>query len=396
MAWWAVFSARTTWDLRPNPLSETVARLRASGAELLDLTTSNPTRAGWPPPQGVIEALAAPGALVYEPEAAGLRPAREAVAADYARRGTIVAPDHVLLTASTSEAYSWLFKVLCDPGDSVLVPQPSYPLFEFLARAEGVRLLPYALSYDGQWHVPRSGLAARLDASTRAVIVVSPNNPTGSFLKAGELLDLRALCEKHGLAIVSDEVFADYALEAPPDVAPSLATGDDVLAFSLGGLSKSCALPQMKLGWIAASGPRRLRDEALRRLEVVADTFLSVAAPIQHAAPALLARVNELQAPVLRRLRHNLALLRATTRGTPVTLLRTEGGWSSVLHLPALASEDAWVQDLLDDGVLVHPGYFFDFPREPYLVVSLLAPEPTFAEGTRRLMARVAARAAAR
>jgi alanine-synthesizing transaminase len=386
-----VFSERTTWDDRPNPLARAVAERRAKGLELLDLTTSNPTTAGLPGPEGVLEALGAPAALVYEPHARGLPAARESVSVDYARRGVRVPADRIVLTASTSEAYSWLFKVLCDPGDSVLVPQPSYPLFEFLARADGVRLLPYALRYDGSWHLHGSDLRARLEPRTRAVVVVSPNNPTGSYLKLAELAALRTVCREHGLALLSDEVFADFPLEAAGDLVPSVAGEEEILAFSLGGLSKSCALPQLKLGWIAAAGPAAVRDDALRRLEIVADTFLSVSSPVQHAAPSLLARAGALQAPVQRRLRTNLQLLREAARGSAMSVLRVEGGWSAVVRLPAVAGEDVWVERLLDEGVLVHPGWFFDFLQEPYVVLSLLAPEPTFAEGVRRLVEQVRA-----
>jgi alanine-synthesizing transaminase len=385
-----MFSRRTAWPRALNRLSAAVDARRRSGAPLLDLTETNPTRTGLRAPADVLAALADPGALAYEPEPWGRRSAREAIAADFGRRGADVAPDRLLLTASTSEAYAFAFKLLCDPGDTILVPGPSYPLFEYLAGLESVSVRPYPLRYDGTWHVDLAELAAALTERTRAVVAVSPNNPTGSFVKTAEAEALRSLAAQHDAAILSDEVFADFPLRPDPARARTLFADGPALTLCLGGLSKSCGLPQLKLAWIALGGPPAAREEAHARLEVVADTYLSVSTPVQHAAPAILARAEELRAPILDRVRSNLAVLRAAAAGTPATVLDVEGGWSAVLHVPATRSEDEWVLALAEqDGVLVHPGYFFDFPREAYLVLSLLPPAEDFAHGAARIVERV-------
>jgi hypothetical protein len=383
-----MFSTRTRWDLSPNRLNSALEAKRRSGVPLLDLTESNPTRAGLAAPAGLLASLSDPASLLYEPVAFGLRRAREAVAADHARRGLEVDADRILLTASTSEAYAFLFKLLCDPGDEVLVPRPGYPLFEYLANLESVRASPYAFELDGRWRLTASSLADAFTPRTRAVVVVNPNNPTGAFLKRDELRALEAFCADRGLAIISDEVFADYAFTDDPQRAASVARDGPALAFALGGLSKSCALPQLKLAWCAVSGPEALRREAWSRLEVVADTYLSVSTPVQHAAAALLARREELQAPVRARITANLAGLRTRLGGgSPASLLEPEGGWYSVLRVPATMPEEEIVLRLLaDHDVLAHPGYFFDFPREAYLVLSLLPEPAVFEEGVARIL----------
>lgn len=388
-----MFSARTRWDLTPNRLATLAARARARGRPLLDLTETNPTRAGLTAPPQVLQELALPRALHYQPDPRGLAEAREAVAADHARRGSDIDPAHVVLTASTSEAYAFLFKLLCDPGDAVAVPRPSYPLFEYLARLEGIDVVTYPLRYDGEWHAGPGDLEGALTKRTRAVVVVSPNNPTGSFLKRDEADALFALCASRGLAVIADEVFADFAFRDDPRRVPSLAGRPEALTFALGGLSKSCGLPQLKLAWIAASGPDALRDAALERLEVVADTYLSVATPVQEAAPGILRSLPELQAPLRARTGANLLALRQQVARAPlVTLLEPEGGWTAVLRVPAHHSEDEWCARLIEeDGVLVQPGYFFDFPSEAFLVVSLLCPPDVFADGVSRLLARLGA-----
>jgi hypothetical protein len=384
-----MFSERTRWDLRPNRLAERLAAKRAAGARILDLTGSNPTRAGLPCPDDLLAALARAEARRYDPSPFGLAAAREAVAADFARRGFPVGADRVVLSASTSEAYAFLFKVLCDPGDEVLVPRPGYPLFDFLATLESVKVRPYPLAHDGEWHVDVGALRRALGPRTRAVVVVSPHNPTGHCLKRDERDALQDLCAGRGLALVSDEVFADYTFRDDSRRAGSLAHDGPALAFALGGLSKSCGLPQLKLAWTAVTGPEALRRDALARLEVVADTYLSVSTPVQVAAPGLLARREELAAPIRARLRANLAVLRAAIGpGSPATLLEPEGGWSAVLRVPATHTEEERATRLLEErDVLVHPGYFFDFPREAFLVLSLLTPEGDFAEGVARVLA---------
>ncbi len=383
-----MFSARTRWDLTPNRLARILKAKRTAGEPLIDLTASNPTGAGIPYPSRLLAPLADPAALRYEPTPWGLGPAREAVAADFARRGFPLHPDRILLTASTSEAYSLLFKLLCDPGDEVLVPRPGYPLFDYLAGLESVKVASYTLEYDGAWRLDLAALAAALTTRSRVVVTVNPNNPTGSYLKRDEARALQALCTERGLALISDEVFADYAVGGDPSRMESVAEDGSCLAFALGGLSKSCGLPQLKLAWIATSGPEGIRREALSRLEVVADAFLSVGTPVQVAAPALLARRAELQAPIRARLQENAETLRARLpASSPARLLEPEGGWYAVLRVPATLPEEMQVARLLEErNVLVHPGYFFDFPSEAYLVLSLLPPPPLFAEGLDRIV----------
>jgi aspartate/methionine/tyrosine aminotransferase len=383
-----MFSRRTPGDLQPNRLASALAARRRRGAEILDLTESNPTAVGIPYPQDILAPLADASARLYQPSPKGALAAREAVAADYARRGVRVGADRVLLTASTSEAYAFLFKLLCDAGDAVLVPRPGYPLFDLLARLESIEVASYPLRYDGEWHLAASAVEAALSPRTRAVVVVSPNNPTGSYLKSDEAAPLQELCARRGIALIADEVFADYAFGSDPRRLPSLLGDGPALAFALGGLSKACGLPQLKLGWIAAGGPASLRDEALARLELVADTFLSVGTPAQIAAPSLLGRVAELHGPIAARVRANLASLEEGLRRAPsVTLLRPEGGWYAVVRVPANVSEEDLVLRLLESrGVLVHPGYFFDFPDEAFLVLSLLPPEPAFRAGVRAVL----------
>jgi aspartate/methionine/tyrosine aminotransferase len=384
-----MFSARTGWDLTANRLTRLLEARRRAGGRLLDLTETNPTRAGIAYPPDLLAPLADPASLRYDPVPRGLPVTREAVAADYRRRGAGVGADRVTLAASTSDAYAWLFKVLCDPGDAVLVPRPSYPLFEYLARLESVEAQPYDLSYDGQWHLAADAVREAVTSRTRAVVVVSPNNPTGSYLKRNEADALLSLAAERALAVVSDEVFADYAFGPDPRRMGTLAEDGPALVFSLGGLSKSCGLPQLKLAWIAASGPEKWRAPALDRLEVVADTYLSVSTPVQRAAPALLARLPELQRPIAGRVVANRdALRRRLGAGGPASVLDAEGGWSAVVRVPATESEEDRVARLIEEhGVLVHPGYFFDFPREAFLVLSLLPPRDAFDEAVDRIAA---------
>ena len=387
-----MFSRRSAHDPRPNALTVALQSARAAGREVLDLTVSNPTTAGIPyAREAIVQAFADPRALAYAPEPFGLRAAREAVAADHRAHGTPIDADRVILTASTSEAYSFLFKLLADPGDAVLVPQPSYPLFEHLATFESVRVVPYPLAYDGEWHIDLPALRGAIDGTVRAIMVVSPNNPTGSYLKKEELRALAAT----GLPIVSDEVFARYGFgEDPRRSASALeAAAEASLVFALGGLSKLAALPQMKLAWTAIGGADAGAVQgALARLELIADSFLSVGTPVQHALPALLASRAVAEDAIRLRTGANLAWLRATLATKPgaTTLLACEGGWYATLRLPRTQSEEAWVLTLLEeDGVYVHPGAFFDFREEAYLILSLLTAEPVFAEGVTRLLARV-------
>ena len=385
-----MFSSRTRWDRAQNRLSALLERRRQAGGDVVDLTVSNPTEVGLQAPDEVLALLGDARGAAYAPDPHGLASAREAVAADFARRGHAVGAERLVLCASTSEAYAWLFKLLADPGDNVLVPRPSYPLFEFLADLESISTRSYPLAYDGAWHVDLAAVEEAIRPRTRAIVVVNPNNPTGSFVSSTEAHRLQGLCARRGLALVSDEVFADFGEEPDPSRVTSFAGDGPALAFALGGLSKSCGLPQLKLGWIAVSGPPELRDEALARLEIVADTYLSVGTPVQRALPDILARLPKLQAPIAARVKRNRGALRERFVASSATLLAADGGWSAVLQVPATLPEEQRVLRLLErDGVLVHPGFFFDFPREAYLVVSLLPRPADFDRGTARLLADV-------
>jgi hypothetical protein len=382
-----MFSRRLSWEEPTNALSRLLEQKRQHGVSLLDLTLSNPTKAGLAPPPEILRDLLHPGSLAYEPNPRGLRAARCAVADYYARRGFSVDPDRVWLTASTSEGYSILFKLLADPGDSVLVPRPSYPLFEMLAQLDAVKTRPYSLRYHGEWWIDFSALRS-LAEGAKALVVVAPNNPTGSCLRRFE----RDLLGSLGLPLLADEVFGDY-LDAPsPEVLPSLVEEREIAGFVMSGFSKVLGLPQMKLGWIIPVGPDSFVHAAEERLELICDTYLSVSAPVQHAAASWLAAQDVLTAPIQARVRENRAWLRAQLGpGSLCSLLRSDGGWSVVLRVPASRSEDEWALTLLrDENVVVHPGYFFDFEREAYLVLSLLPAPEVFREGVARLLHHIA------
>lgn len=380
-----MFSSRLQWSLPPNRLSTLLAEMRQAGSEVLDLTESNPTRAGLAyPDTEILAALSDASALHYHPSPRGLETAREAVAGYYRDRGTPVLSRNILLTASTSEAYAYLFKLLANPGDEILAPRPSYPLFEFLAGLESVRIRQYPLRYDGVWHIDFDALEQAITPRTRGIVVVNPNNPTGSFLKRVELDRLDSLAADRGLAILSDEVFRDYAFAEEADRVSTLAGDRRALTFCMSGLSKIAGLPQMKLGWIVAGGPGN--HEALDALELIADTYLSVSTPVQVALPRLLALSSGILQQIRARTASNLARLRGTVQNSAATILRAEGGWYAVLQVPRTRSEEEWSLKLLGEfNVLVQPGFFFDFESEAFLVVSLL-PEPiTFATGVSRL-----------
>ena len=385
-----MFSTRVPDDRRPNDLAVALARARARGP-LLDLTVSNPTRVGIQYPPDLLAALAAPAALTYQPAPLGMRDAREAVAATFARRGLRMDPDRIVLTASTSEGYSLLFKLLCEPGRSnVLTPVPSYPLFDHLTRLDGVDQRRYALEYHGIWAVDFECMDAAWTGDTRAVLAVSPNNPTGSVLRASDAAELVARCASRHAALIVDEVFCDYPLGAP-NPEPAALNAPSCLVCRLGGLSKTVGLPQVKLGWIALDGPDALVAEAIDRLELIADTYLSVSTPVQIAAASLLDQGGQVRSQILTRLRANDAMLRDVVGGANgAAVLPAEGGWSAVIRVPATRSEASLVLDLLErDGVVVHPGYFFDFPHEAFLVVSLLPDPDVFARAVRLLQDRL-------
>ncbi len=380
-----MFSSRLRWNLNPNPLARLLDEKRDAGARILDLTESNPTRAGLDYPEAaILAALASPDALRYDPNPAGMPRAREAVAEYYAGR---VDPSRILLTSSTSEAYGLLFKLLCDPGDEVLVPRPSYPLFEFLAELESVKVARYPLIYDHGWIIDLEALEAAIDARTRAVVVVNPNNPTGSFLKRDELERITVICTRNDIALISDEVFSDYAFTSDARRVASLVDAQEILTFSLSGLSKISGLPQMKLGWIAISGPEPARSAAFARMELIADTYLSVGTPVQCAAAALLSARAAIQSQIRARTAENLARLRQRLTATAFRVLDLEGGWFAGVEAPRIRSEEEWALELLRrKNVLAQPGFFYDFEREAFLILSLLTPEEAFREGLNRLL----------
>ncbi|MBM3812226.1 MAG: pyridoxal phosphate-dependent aminotransferase [Acidimicrobiia bacterium] len=372
-----MFSRRLNWETSGNQLSLLLKSKRAAGAQIVDLTESNPTQVGvMASPLAVLDALGDPSSLVDEPNPAGLIEARRAVAGYYQAQGAKVEPEQILLTASTSEAYSFLFKLLADPGEELLAPRPSYPLFDHLAALDSICLAYYPLRYQEGWWMDLDALEQQITVRTRAVIVVHPNNPTGSFLKRAELKRLEQICLRHKLALISDEVFADYELCPDAERFTTVASASEAMAFSLSGLSKLIGLPQMKLGWIVCNEP-----EAIRRLEWIADTYLSVSAPVQHATAKWLELRSAFQQELKRRLRVNLDCVSSN-----MDTLRVEGGWSAIVRLPGLRADEQWALDLLNEAdVLVQPGYFYDFEQESLVVVSLLTAPELLQEGIRRM-----------
>jgi alanine-synthesizing transaminase len=386
-----MFADRTLWNLSPNRLAEALARHRASGRRLLDLTASNPTECGIRyDERAILDALSQSQALHYRPDPRGLLSAREAVREYYGARGEAeVTAEQILLTASTSEAYSFVFRLLCNPGDEVLIPAPSYPLFDFLADIQDIKHVRYPLFYDHGWHIDFHALEQAVSSRTRAVIVVHPNNPTGHFVKPEETSRLNAICSRHGLAILADEVFLDFSSQDKPHA--SFVTNQGALTFSLSGLSKISGLPQMKLAWLVAGGPDAERREALARLEVIADTYLSVSAPVQLAAQAFLNQRHAFQEQLVGRIRKNLAELdRQRSRQKTLSRLEVEGGWYAVIRVPATRPDEELAIALLENhDVYLHPGHFYGFASDGYFVVSLITPQPEFAEGIRRVLSQL-------
>jgi aspartate/methionine/tyrosine aminotransferase len=410
-----MFSERTNWKLARNRFTQAVEEVRVSGERVLDLTLSNPTRAGLKyDEQAILGALTSRQALDYDPQSKGLLAAREAVAEYYRSEHRVreLDPERIVLTTSTSEGYSFVFRLLCNAGDELLVPKPSYPLFEFLADLQDVKLVPYPLIYDHGWQMDFPSLEKAVTERTRGVVVVHPNNPTGSYVSAGERELLNAFCRAHGLTLIVDEVFLDYglgvfdkensrSLHAPLDrLSPiqrlgrddraygSFAHNRDVLTFTLSGLSKIAALPQMKVAWVVTSGPDVSAEAAMGRLEVIADTYLSMNAPVQWAVPALLEQRKSIQRQLLERVTRNLAELDRQLAGQKACeRLSVQGGWYAVLRVPVTRSDEELAIVLVrEKRVLVHPGHFYDFPRDGYLVLSLITQEGEFGEGIRRVL----------
>jgi alanine-synthesizing transaminase len=398
-----MFSERTNWRLAQNRLTQAIAAARAKGAELLDLTASNPTRVGleYDAP-AILGALASERSLDYDPQAKGLLTARESVAEYYRVEHEVnLDPERIILTASTSEGYSYVFRLLCNSGDELLVPKPSYPLFEFLADLQDVKLVPYPLIYDHGWQMDFPSLEKSVTPRTRGVVVVHPNNPTGSYVQSREFGPLNEFCLAHQLALIVDEVFLDYPLDSQPRLDQahrSFAGNRDVLTFTLSGLSKVSALPQMKVAWIATSGPesgaseailpQAIVSEAVARLEVIADTYLSMNAPVQWATPVLLEQRRHIQRQLIDRVCRNLSELdRQLAEQKTCERLSVEGGWYAVVRVPVTRSdEDLAIELAQEKHVLVHPGHFYDFPSDGYMILSLIAPVDEFSEGVRRLL----------
>ncbi len=381
-----MFSKRTSWHREHNALTELFEQLRSQGRDIIDLTASNPTSAGFPyPGEKILTALSHRGSLDYHPDPRGILSAREAVCEYYRGRDVPVTPSDIVLTASTSEAYSLLFRLLCDADDSVLVPTPSYPLFEYLAQISDVRLAHYHLRYDGQWHIDLASLRTSITPDTRAIVLIDPHNPTGMFAKAAEVEAITDFCRRRNLALIVDEVFADYAFDESPR--RSLAAPAEVLTFVLNGLSKIAGLPQMKLGWIVVSGPEQLKAESLGRLEILADTFLSVNTPVQQALPEILHLAPDISSAIRTRVKTNYAFLTSLFgKESACTVLHSEGGWYGIIGVPRTRPEEEWAMLLLrEHGTYVYPGYFFDMTPEGFLVVSLLPQEELFQRGTRAI-----------
>jgi alanine-synthesizing transaminase len=391
-----MFSKRTDWKLQENAYTRALRACQQSGEPILDLTASNPTACGFQYDQAaILDALQDRAALRYEPDPKGLAAARAAVVSYYRELNPTaeVHPENLILTTGTSEAYSFLFRLLCEPGDEIAVAQPSYPLFEFLATIQDVSLRPFRLIYDHGWQIDFHALREAITPRTRAILLVHPNNPTGHFVRSAEAESIQSICAQGNLALIVDEVFLDYKLGTLATAAHgTFAASDRALTFVLSGLSKIAALPQMKVGWIAANGPHALVRRALSRLEIISDTYLSLSSPLQHALPSLLAQRQKMQRQLRERVEENLRTLDAAIAGQAlVSRLAVEGGWYAILRVPALQSDERLAIRLLErHGVLVQPGHFYEFPESGYLVISLLTPSGDFRKGVREVFACVA------
>jgi alanine-synthesizing transaminase len=387
------YSHRLSWSIAQNSLTRLLEEKRRAGVPVLDLTVSNPTGVPEYPDANIRAALSGIETFSYRPDSFGLAEAREAVAQFYRERRIDVAATRIALTASTSEAYAVLFKLLCDPGDEILIPSPSYPLFEYLAALENVGTVPYRLEYDGSWFIDFASVQERISTRSRAIVIVNPNNPTGSFLKSHELRKLVELASEKRIAIISDEVFMDYEFGSAPQRIKTLAREDGTLSFSLNGFSKAAGMPQMKLAWITINGPKYEQKLAIERLEIVLDTYLSVNTPVQMAASALLDIGAGIRSKLLARSLENRDRACRLAKNSPVHLLHVEGGWSSILRLPQTLKEEQWISQVLEQtNVYLQPGYFFDMPSEAYAVASLITEPKIFEEGIARVLQFVASR----
>ena len=385
-----MFSKRFDYNIEENNLSKLLNEKKSAGVKILDLIESNPTNAGFDYNEtGILNSIAKPESMKYVPNPKGLESAREAVSQYYREKSITINTDNIFLTSSTSEAYSFIFRLLTDPFDEVLIPRPSYPLFSFIAEMETVNIKYYNLIYSDNktWEIDFESINSQLTEKTKAIILVNPNNPTGNFVKLKEINLLLKICKANNIALICDEVFMDYILETERNSTFSLAGINYVLTFTLSGLSKICGLPQMKLSWIVVSGPDKECEEAKAKMEIITDTYLSVGTPIQLAASDLLIGKEFIQKQIKKRVLRNYDYLKTESeRKDYFELLRTEGGWYSVLKIPNNINEDTLAFELLDKkNVYIHPGYFFDFNEEGYIVVSLLTPEEKFNKGIKRI-----------
>ncbi len=382
-----MFSDRVDFDLQKNQLTQVLEQKREQGTEVIDLTLSNPTQAGIRYPEEELkEALNESCSFHYAPDPRGLRKAREAVAQYYADRSCSVDPEDILLTSSTSEAYAFLFKLLANPGESVLIPRPGYPLFDYLAAMESVRGVPYTLHFDERWVIDLQELQEQVTQDPRALLVVSPNNPTGSFVSKADWTEIAELCSPRSIPVICDEVFFDYPLNGTSRGFDPVAHSD-FPSFFLNGLSKTAGLPQLKLSWILIRGPENFRESVRPRLELISDTFLSVQTSVQEALGRILELAPQVQRQILERIRMNLSTLRSIVANTSVDCLRLEGGWNAVLRIPRTLGDEEWVTALLEEvNVLAHPGYFYDFPGEGFLIISLLPPPDDFNRGVESML----------
>jgi len=384
------FSNRTNWPLSENKLVTMLNSLKEEKAPIIDLTESNPTRCGF---KYLNEKILVPfneeESLTYDPHPQGSLKSREAISQYYKQKNLNVSEEQIFLTSSTSEAYSYLFRLLINPIEGVLFPQPSYPLFQFLGDLNDVEISNYPLVYLDSWRIDCNALKTLVNIDTKAIVLVNPNNPTGSFVKENEMIAINELCQKYHLSIICDEVFHDFAFDYSKKYL-SCVHNHDVLTFTLGGLSKTLGLPQMKLSWIVITGPEREVHLAIKRLEIVADTYLSVNTLAQNAIGYWLSSRKQIQDEIKTRVKDNLDIIKTQTDSTASRLLQTEGGWYAVLKIPNIKTEEDWALKLLNKyHVFIHPGYFFDFTEEAYIVISLLSQTDIFNEGFNRILSRI-------
>ncbi len=387
-----IFSERTQWDLDQNSITKAIDELKSSKREMFDLTQSNPTLCSFSfPSKEILNAFVDDDNLSYGPDSQGILKAREAISDYYAKKNVNVDPANIFLTASTSEGYSLLFKLLANPQDSILFPQPSYPLFQFLCDINDVLIQYYPLVYNGRWQVQLNQMQKDENFSqAKAFVIVNPNNPTGSIISTQELTEINQFCKKNNMAIICDEVFADFLFKGTQGYV-TLSRNEEVLTFTLGGLSKTLGLPQMKLSWILMSGPKEFVGEAKGRLQIISDTYLSVNTPVQNALKNLLSEADVIQSQINQRVDQNIQSLKKLLGGfQKVSYLNSEGGWYFVLKILGLQNEEKFILDLIqEEQVLVHPGYFYDFAKDGYIVLSLIVPNRIFVEGLGRILKRV-------